>query len=71
MAAPAGIGTEPVYGSTVFTASHRRFPDAIGHDYGVGDDGPALIRPDGYGGLLVDRTDPALLHVQGESHVRR
>ncbi len=51
--------------------------NTIGHDYGLGDDGLALIRPDGYIGLLATRTDPDVLrgylqdalHIQGASLV--
>ncbi len=79
MAGPAGIGTESVYGSDVSTSEPPTFPDAIGHDYGLGDDGLALIRSDGYIGLLADCTDPDVLrgcrhdvlHTQTASHGQR
>ena len=35
--------------------------DAIGHHYGLGDDGLALVRPGGYIGLLATRTHPDVL----------
>ena len=44
MAGPAGIGTESVYGSDVSTSEPPTFPDAIGRDYGLGDDGLTRLR---------------------------
>jgi hypothetical protein len=35
--------------------------DAIGGEYGLGHDGIALVRPDGYLGLLGAPTDPDVL----------
>ncbi len=83
MAGPAGIGTESVYGSDVSTSEpptlSGRPRDAIGRDYGLGDDGLALIRSDGYIGLLADCTDLDVLrgyrqdvrHTQTASHGQR
>ena len=79
MAGSAGIGTKPGYGSDVSTSEPPTFPDAIGHDYGLGDDGLALIRSDGYIGLLTDCTDldvlrgyrQDVLHTQTASHGQR
>jgi hypothetical protein len=38
--------------------------DAIGKRYGIGSDGLALIRPDGYLGLVASPADPAVLRRQ-------
>ncbi|PVZ14223.1 FAD-dependent monooxygenase [Actinomycetospora cinnamomea] len=35
--------------------------DVIGRHYGLGDEGLALVRPDGYLGLVADAADPELL----------
>jgi 2-polyprenyl-6-methoxyphenol hydroxylase-like FAD-dependent oxidoreductase len=35
--------------------------DAVGRAYGLGTEGMALVRPDGYLGLIADSGDPALL----------
>jgi hypothetical protein len=35
--------------------------DVVGRDYGLGSEGLALIRPDGYLGLVTDSADPGLL----------
>ena len=34
---------------------------AIARTYGIGTDGFALVRPDGYLGLVSDSADPAIL----------
>jgi hypothetical protein len=36
--------------------------DVIGRGYGLGVEGVALIRPDGYLGLVADSADPGLVH---------
>ena len=35
--------------------------DVVGRAYGLGAEGLALIRPDGYLGLVADTADPALV----------
>jgi hypothetical protein len=41
---------------------HLVDPDgAVGRAYGLGDEGLALVRPDGYLGLVADIADPAVL----------
>ena len=36
--------------------------DVVGRAYGLGTEGVALIRPDGYLGLIADSAEPAVLH---------
>ena len=61
--------TGPARGASVTSAVGRRGSredvldpeDVVGRAYGLGAEGLALIRPDGYLGLVADTADPALV----------
>jgi hypothetical protein len=57
--APAGVGELAEVGAPADWVVDT--DDAIGKRYGIGSDGLALIRPDGYLGLVANPADPGVL----------